>query len=76
MVSTRTHRKAWRIQGPLSVAEIDYARNLCLKRLQSECYGNEIDLLSNGKVLPAKHKLLPLAPFVGDDGLLRVGGRL
>ncbi len=44
-----------------------------VKRCQSEAYPEEIRLL--GKDFNKSSSLLTLAPFLGDDGLLRVGNR-
>lgn len=42
--------------------------------LQREVFGDLLKLLKEGST--KRHPLSNLAPFVGDDGLIRVGGRL
>ncbi|XP_045023365.1 uncharacterized protein LOC123467557 [Daphnia magna] len=53
----------------------DKARSL-LKRCQQEVYGEEIQLLEKGKPLHKSSPILSLHPTLGDDGLLRLGGRI
>lgn len=43
---------------------------------QEEYFTTEIELIKSGKMLPNKNRLLPLSPRMGQDHLLRVGGRL
>lgn len=64
-----------RIKGDLSKNEMEQA----IKKL-SKCaqvsFSVEINRLSQGKPVDSKSKLLSLDPFIDEDGVLRVGGRL
>lgn len=60
----------------LSFWELTEARNCVLRTIQRQCYSQELALLSSGKHLLSHHSLAPLTPFIGADGLLKVGGRL
>lgn len=60
----------------LSINELDHASQRILSFLQQECFVNEIKALSSDTPLDRKSRLLCLNPFIGEDRLLRVGGRL
>ncbi|XP_033761536.1 uncharacterized protein LOC117343299 [Pecten maximus] len=47
-----------------------------VKVVQSEAFHKEIQSLSHGKNIPRNSSILNLDPYLDDDGLLRVGGRL
>lgn len=60
----------------LSAEEIKNASIVLIKNLQNQCFNKEIqDLKSTGVVSP-KSALLCLSPFLDDEGVIRVGGRL
>ena len=68
---------------PLTVSELQNAKKCVLRYIQRECFPDEVASLkftssnSPSKVVVKKSsKLAALSPFMGDDGLLRVGGRL
>ena len=46
------------------------------RALQNETYREEIDQTSQGKNVSQTNELYTLDPFIGEDGLLKVGGRL
>lgn len=60
----------------LSFWELAEARNCILRSTQRQCYSHEISLIKSGQALPHGHPLAPVTPFMGADGLLKVGGRL
>ncbi|XP_043463977.1 uncharacterized protein LOC122499595 [Leptopilina heterotoma] len=60
----------------LSVEEIQTAMNKILVLLQTQFFSRELKALQNNEKLPRSSSLFSLDPFVGKDGLLRVGGRL
>ena len=62
--------------GPLTAAEVIDAEKTILKQAQADKYGSEISALRSGRPLQPKSSLLSLAPYLGSDNLLRVGGRL
>ena len=52
------------------------ARNYLIKMSQNELFSKSISALLKGDNLEKGDKLTPFTPFLDDDGLLRVGGRL
>ncbi|XP_033727676.1 uncharacterized protein LOC117317008 [Pecten maximus] len=52
------------------------AERLIIMKLQKEHYSKEIECLQNGKNLPRNSSILSLTPFLDEQGVLRVGGRL
>ena len=52
------------------------AQSVIIKNVQSEAYGEDLRLLQNSEWLPATSPLKKLSPYIEDEGLLRVGGRL
>ncbi|CAB4015158.1 Hypothetical predicted protein [Paramuricea clavata] len=61
---------------PLTVDELHKAETWWFKKVQSEMFSEVIAVLKKGKQLSNKHYLKPLNPFLDNEGLLRVGGRL
>ncbi|XP_038215213.1 uncharacterized protein LOC119834785 [Zerene cesonia] len=60
----------------LTAKEIQETLLICIKICQREHYDEEIENLKNNEKLSKKSKLTSLNPFLGRDGVLRVGGRL
>nr|XP_049699599.1 uncharacterized protein LOC126053427 isoform X1 [Helicoverpa armigera] len=63
-------------KNPLSIKELQDSLNFILRQAQMEMFSKEYDILKAGKTLPRKNRLICLSPFVDEDGLIRVGGRL
>ena len=63
------------VAGYLTTEELDSAERTLLKLSQKRTYPEVLSHLKTHK-LPVKHPYSGLAPFLGKDGLLRVGGRL
>lgn len=61
---------------PLSTSELNSARYQLAKIVQLDFFFEEYQLLLHNKQLPASHRLNSLNPFIGDNHLIRVGGRL
>ncbi|CAK9801128.1 hypothetical protein ANTQUA_LOCUS2707 [Anthophora quadrimaculata] len=68
-------RFRYRAAGPLTVAEMQRAEQRITKMVQSAAFHKDIKDLEAGRLHP-KSQLRSLAPFLDDQGLLRVGGRL
>ena len=68
------HRKSENCSN-LTVSEVRTAEILLIQHVQSEVYGDEISKLSASKCCKSS-KLRDLSPFINDQGLLCVGGRL
>ncbi|XP_018405110.1 PREDICTED: uncharacterized protein LOC108781594 [Cyphomyrmex costatus] len=65
-----------RITGPLNSSELNVALILLCKQMQQSAFKAEIQQLSNQQNLAAKSLLLGLNPFLDQEGVLYVGGRL
>lgn len=59
----------------LTVVELTNALHTLAKLAQQQSFATEIQLLRNGNTV-TKGKLVPLNPFLDEEGLIRVGGRL
>ena len=64
------------IKGPLSVSELTRAELLAAKCSQRKSFPDDFETLSKNLPLPSKSRLLAFTPYLDDDGLVRVGGRL
>ncbi|XP_076660598.1 uncharacterized protein LOC143363956 [Halictus rubicundus] len=62
--------------GKINVEELNHAHDQIIKTLQHEHFKREIDALNSGKTLDKRSKILNLNPFLDEQGILRVGGRL
>ena len=60
--------------GHLTTKELAAAEGVWVAIVQQQAFAEEINILKEGK--EERNKLLPLRPFLDQDGLLRVGGRL
>lgn len=63
-----------KINGTLSSEELQRALNALIKSVQSQSFNN--DLLKLEKNKPCSTGMIRLKPFLDDNGLIRVGGRL
>ncbi|GFW18203.1 uncharacterized protein TNCV_4007431 [Trichonephila clavipes] len=65
-----------KVAGPLTTKEFEKAETFLVKKVQEQEFSSDINhLKSKGSVLP-NSKLKTLNPFLDDNGVLRVGGRL
>ncbi|XP_041450629.1 uncharacterized protein LOC121404690 [Drosophila obscura] len=60
----------------LSSWEFQYAGSRITKHVQMEFFQVEYKQLSTGRPLSQKSKLIRYTPFIDDQGLMRVGGRI
>ena len=65
-----------RVNGPLSVDELNRAEILAAKCAQRKSLPEDYEALLKNSPLPPRSKLLAFAPYLDENGLLRVGGRL
>lgn len=65
-----------KISGPLTVEELNKSFNFLCTISQQESFPIEFKALSNEKFLNTKSKILSLSPFLDNDNLIRVGGRI
>lgn len=70
------HNKEARISGSLSAAELLRARTTLLKLHQEEEFPRELHDLRRDQPIHHNSKLRTLNPFLDEEGLMRVGGRL
>ncbi|GFY39609.1 uncharacterized protein TNIN_116021 [Trichonephila inaurata madagascariensis] len=61
---------------PLTTREIIVASNMVILYVQNVYFYSEIKCLKLKQSLPRKNPLAALCPFIDEDGLIRVGGRL
>ena len=73
---TNTKSASQRQVGELTAEELSAARLQLYREAQAGDFQEEVTLLREGKQLPKSSKILNLTPFLGEDGLLRVRGRL
>lgn len=62
--------------GKLTVVDLNKGINIMLKIVQRACFQETINALVAEKTVVKSHPLLSLNPFLDDEGILRVGGRL
>ncbi|XP_077260520.1 uncharacterized protein LOC143896497 [Temnothorax americanus] len=66
--------------SPPSIAllpvKVEFAENFWLQSIQADLFLNEITSLTNAVPIPKSSSLLPLNPFLDNQKLIRVGGRL
>ena len=60
----------------MTSSEINSAKNKVISLSQSQSYHTEVNQLAHGKPIPINSSIYSLCPLIGQDGLLRVGGRL
>ena len=61
---------------PLSVEELHEAEIQIVKFLQRKYFSDELQSLSTGKTLKGSSRLVSLDPFLDNNGIIQVGGRL
>lgn len=62
--------------GLLTTIEVENGMTTLVKLAQAQDFGEELRLLTVNRELTKKGRLRQLSPFIDNDGLLRVGGRL
>ena len=60
----------------LEADEVAWAEQCIIKHVQSSAFSADIKRLISGTTLPRHSPLYNLDPYINDDGLLVVGGRL
>ncbi|XP_055307371.1 uncharacterized protein LOC129571589 [Sitodiplosis mosellana] len=71
-----TVKKKFRTRGQLADHEIISAENIWVRHSQSTYFDREIKTITNKQNLPEGSPLSRLTPFVDDDGILRLAGRI
>jgi hypothetical protein len=62
--------------GKLSLDELVDAKNKLFLCLQKQAYPEEYAALTKGNIIPKSSSITLLSPFIGEDGMLRIQGRL
>lgn len=62
--------------GSLTVLELRNSLICLVKLAQNSSFSKEINDLKSNIPISTKSKLIPLNPFLDEDGVLRVGGRI
>ncbi|XP_075163108.1 uncharacterized protein LOC142235734 [Haematobia irritans] len=62
--------------GYLKTAELKRSRSLLVKMCQQISFRGELTCIKNKIPLPCNSSILKLQPFMDDEGVLRVGGRI
>ncbi|XP_067643662.1 uncharacterized protein [Eurosta solidaginis] len=65
-----------RHRGELNAIEVGNAETTILHRVQAESFAAEIEALKMGKCVPKSSCLHQLTPFLDDDDLIKVNGRI
>lgn len=65
-----------RKQGPITLDELQNALKRLIKVAQQQIFYREISCLTNKNLISTKSPLLALNPFLDNDNIIRVGGRL
>lgn len=69
-------RSSINISGELTAEELNEANKNWIKVIQNQSFSSEIDLLKAGKCPNTDSRIRELKPFLDEDELLSVGGRL
>ncbi|XP_062413903.1 uncharacterized protein LOC134105319 [Pungitius pungitius] len=69
--------KGWHYcQAAYTVEELSKSKDLIIRTVQQENYAAELECLENQEEIPENSTLKKLDPFIDNNGLLRVGGRI
>lgn len=52
------------------------AEVLLLKKVQADSFPDEVSAIQSGELVSRQSRLLTLSPYIDEDGLLRLGGRI
>ena len=72
MKNAKPHRKS----GTLSFDELTHSNHQLILSVQQHAYAEEIAALRQGRSISRASKIAKLSPFLSEDGLLRVSGRI
>lgn len=68
--------KQGRVIGSLTLQELDKAITRLTRIIQEDAFAPEMRALRKSQPISRSSKLISLSPFINDNGVLRVGGRL
>jgi hypothetical protein len=64
------------VKGRISVKEIKRAEITILQHVQNSAYASELEKLAKGEPVAKSSSVHNLSPYLGENGLIRVGGRI
>ena len=70
------HKQADRRLGDVSYDEMQHARQVLIQQVQQQEFAAEVSALQRGHLVAKSSPLARLTPYLDDEGLLRVQGRL
>jgi hypothetical protein len=65
-----------KITGPLTTEELNVANNVIVKSIQKRSFAEEYHQLSTGGGIEKNSTIRNLSPFLDENGVIRVGGRI
>ncbi|XP_043974657.1 uncharacterized protein LOC122832198 [Gambusia affinis] len=68
--------RGWHYCNNISSSEMDKAERLIIHTAQQQCFSQDISAVRKVQSLSKNSPILRLNPFIDNEGLLRVGGRL
>lgn len=68
--------RSWCYCNNISSSEMDKAERLIIHTVQQQCFSQEISAVRKDQSLSKNSPILRLNPFIDNEGILRVGGRL
>ena len=74
-LKSRLKSRHWK-EEQMSVQEIKAAEKVILKHVQQSAFEDELRRLTKGETMRKSSSIYDLNPFVDDEGLIRVGGRI
>ena len=72
----RMSRSVKMVNLDVTVEELKRAGQLLVKIVQRDQFASELASLTSGKTISLKSNIVKLNPFIDQDGIIRVGGRL
>lgn len=64
------------LKHPLTPLELEQSHRFWVCTIQKAAFSHEIEILSRNERLPKSNPLVRLTPYLDQEGLFRVGGRL
>ena len=64
------------VQNDFSIKDRENTEIFVQREVQRQCYSTELNCLREKRHIPNTRSLVKLSPFINNQGLLRVGGRL
>ncbi|XP_075151112.1 uncharacterized protein LOC142225221 [Haematobia irritans] len=74
--SCQKKRSSFMVKNSITAEEIRFVKFQLIRVAQIKFYSHEYNALKNGEHISTKSKLLTLNPFIDENNLLRVNGRL